>query len=85
MLKLIETCDQCKKTLQVKDVLMVGETNGKHRQSWYKLCPHCYEEMYRKYVLPTLKVDKRTEKVLQRKEIDVKLGLEKHASHWKQF
>lgn len=66
-------------------MLIVGDTGGKVKQTWWKLCPKCYEHMYKKHVIPSIKVDKGQQKILGRDSTDIKLGLEKHSKFWKQW
>ena len=62
------------------DTLTVGEPlMGDHKQTWWKLCPPCYRHLYKKYVVPNVKVERTEEKMLQLKELDVKLNLEDHS------
>lgn len=85
LIKPVDNCDRCKMSIRAKDLLVIGEMSGHHEKSWWKVCPKCYETLYRKYVIPTVKVDKRAEKILNMDELDIKIQLERHSKLWRQF
>ncbi len=85
LLRPIENCDRCKMTLQAKDLIIVGDTAGEHETVWWKLCPKCHADIQTKYVIPSLTIDKQTQKVLNLDTNDIKSMLEQHAKIWKQF
>jgi len=81
----IDTCSRCNISIRSGDILIVGDTNGKFEKSWWKLCPKCYEYMYKKHVIPGITLSKGQQRVLNRDSIDLKIALEKSARIWKQF
>jgi hypothetical protein len=85
MLRLIEQCDQCKMTCQTTSMLFVGEKNGVHKQSWWKLCPKCYRELYRKYVIKNVQVTKKQVVRTGLKRYDVQEVLDRHSKIWLGF
>jgi len=80
ILNLIEQCDQCKKTIQSKDLLIVGQGVKD-----IKLCPDCHYELWKKYILPNLDITKKNQSILHKDDINIKIYLNQYAKKFKEF
>jgi len=80
ILKPIDTCDQCKMSCRANDLVIVARDIKN-----IKLCPNCHFELWKKYVLPTLKIGKKQQAFLQNDELSIKIYLEQYAKKIKQY
>jgi len=81
----IDKCDRCKQTIRNTDMVIVGETNGKHDKSWWKLCPKCNIHLHKKYVNANINPSKQAQSVLGMDTSDIKNQLNKFNKIWTQF
>ena len=81
ILRPIDICDQCKMTLQSRDMIMVGNTMGEHGRSWKKLCPKCHIK-FQRGVLSNMVISKKVKKVLRMDGADIKSFIERGAKFW---
>jgi glutaredoxin-related protein len=80
ILRPIDNCDQCKKSIRANDLIIVAKGIKN-----IKLCPSCHYDLWKKYVLPNLKISRKNQAILQNDEISIKIYLEKYAKKIKQF
>lgn len=80
ILRPIEQCDQCKKSIQSKDLLIVAQGIKD-----IKLCPNCHYELWKKYILPNLYITKKNQAILHNNDVNIKIYLNQYAKKFKEF